>query len=82
MIAKEPVQSLVEDKTHVFSNLYSDRTDDINVELTINEAIDIQAVETIIPQQTTGTFYDIMGRAISQPTQRGVYIQNGKKVIR
>lgn len=82
LIAKEPVQSLVEDKTHVFSNLYSDRTDDINVELTINEAIDIQAVETIIPQQTTGTFYDIMGRAISQPTQRGVYIQNGKKVIR
>lgn len=31
--------------------------------------------------QDTGNYYDLQGRSVAQPTQGGVYIKNGKKVI-
>lgn len=43
------------------------------------EATGIQ--ETIRPAISEASYYDLQGRKVTAPTQRGIYIKNGKKVF-
>lgn len=43
-------------------------------------ATGIQDIPQNVPAD--GTIYDLSGRRIQQPTQKGIYIQNGRKIIR
>ena len=81
-VAKEPVQSLVEDITIWTSQSWSVRTDDLRLTLRINTGRK-DAVENLQEQGTaeSGT-YDMLGRKVSHPALHGVYIQNGQKIIR
>ena len=81
-VAKEPVQSLVEDRTQWKSKSYSDRTDDLHLTLRIN-ASRKDGVENIkVSESADEGIYDMLGRKVNLPSQQGVYIQNGKKIIR
>ena len=40
------------------------------------------AIEAIEGDEGTDQWYDLNGRRISQPTRKGIYIRNGKKVVR
>lgn len=75
------IQSLVEDRTH-WATLYSDLTDDLMGQWVINEAISYSAVENVTNAAADGMIYDILGRRVADTTQHGIYIQNGKKIIK
>ena len=79
---KQPVQSLVEDRTHWSSPYHSDRTDDLQGTLLINEPIENTAVDQIV-LENDGIMYDIMGQRVNNTSKlrNGIYILNGKKVI-
>ena len=79
---KQPVQSLVEDRTHWSSPSHSDRTDDLQGTLLINEPIENTAVDQIV-LENDGIMYDIMGQRVKDTSKlrNGIYIINGKKVI-
>lgn len=77
----EPVQSLVEDVTLWSSSLYSNQTDDLHPTLHVN-ASQQEAVENVRMGIEDDTIYDILGRPVTDPSQHGVYIQNGQKIIR
>lgn len=79
-VAEEPMQSLVEDVTNWSSASFADRTDDLQLTLRINEARKDAISHTYATDDDT--LYDVLGRPMEQPTQHGVYIQNGKKIIR
>ena len=79
-VAEEPMQSLVEDVTNWSSASFADRTDDLHLTLRINEARKDAISHTYATDDDT--LYDVLGRPMEQPTQHGVYIQNGKKIIR
>lgn len=79
--AREPLQSLIEDRTQWKSAHYSDRTDDLHPTLRINLPR-TDGVETTPAQPADGAFYDLLGRPISQPAPNGIYIHNGQKVVR
>ena len=81
--AREPVQSIVEDVTMWASPTYSDRTDDLHPILHINEIIPgSEGIENVEQGSLDSTFYDVLGRPVSEPTPNGVYIQGGKKIMR
>lgn len=75
------IQSLVEDRTH-WATLYSDLTDDLMGQWVINEAIPYSAVENVTNAAADGVIYDILGHRVADTTQHGIYIQNGKKIIK
>lgn len=79
-LAETPVQSLVEDVTQ-WNTKDANRTDDLHLTLTIGEGKAVSAIEPVHRDVNDGVMYDIMGRRVEQPTQRGVYIQDGKKVV-
>jgi outer membrane protein assembly factor BamE (lipoprotein component of BamABCDE complex) len=81
VMAKEPVQSLVEDVTLWSLSMYSDQTDDLHPMLRINSSQQ-EAVENVRMGIEDDTIYDILGRPVTDPSQHGVYIQNGQKIIR
>ena len=81
VMAKEPVQSLVEDVTLWSLSIYSDQTDDLHPMLRINSSQQ-EAVENVRMGIEDDTIYDILGRPVTDPSQHGVYIQNGQKIIR
>lgn len=81
MMMKEPVQSLVEDRTHWASEFYSDRTDDLQIQLIINAPIDDQAIDYVHQEPLSDMYYDMLGRPVKHPTYKGVYIKNGTKVV-
>lgn len=78
---KEPLQSLVEDKTQWKSKNYWDVTDDLSIQLRINEAR-YDGLENAADRPSDGMMYDILGRPVSQPVRHGIYIQNGQKIAR
>lgn len=43
---------------------------------------DILAGDILPGDETTGTYYDLSGRRIASPVTKGIYIKNGRKVIR
>ena len=75
------IQSLVEDRTH-WATLYSDLTDDLMGQWVINEAISYSAVENVTNAAADGVIYDILGRRVTDKAKHGVYIENGKKIIK
>ena len=75
------VQSLVEDRTHWASTYHSDRTDDLELRLVINEPMEMTGVENMEIEKS-GIVYDLLGRRVAETHYRGVYIQNGKKFIK
>ena len=81
-----PIQSMVEDCTDWASKLHSDCTDDLQLTLVINEAQPPQSGTCVesIGEETDITIYDLLGRHVSegQKVPHGIYIQNGKKIIR
>ena len=81
VMAREPVQSLVEDVTLWSLSMYSDQTDDLHPMLCINSSQQ-EAVENVRMGIEDDTIYDILGRPVTDPSQHGVYIQNGQKIIR
>ena len=81
VMAREPVQSLVEDVTLWSLSMYSDQTDDLHPMLRINSSQQ-EAVENVRMGIEDDTIYDILGRPVTDPSQHGVYIQNGQKIIR
>ena len=48
--------------------------------LKIGEADGIQGVEA--PQPLSGSWYDLSGRRLPAPRARGLYLHNGRKVVR
>ena len=48
-------------------------------EVIVNGIHEVEAAATV--SQPTGQNYDLLGRRISKPTQKGVYIVDGKKVV-
>lgn len=79
---KASIQSLVEDRTHWASEYHSDKTDDLNVILMVNEAQDETSVEVLQENEVDMTMYDILGRQVRGEDYSGIYIQNGKKIIK
>lgn len=75
------IQSLVEDRTH-WATLYSDLTDDLMGQWVINEAIPYSAVENVTNAVADGVIYDILGRRVTDKAKHGIYIENGKKIIK
>ena len=41
----------------------------------------IDAVEAAKPAVSDGVYYDLQGRVVKQPTEPGIYILNGKKIV-
>ncbi len=76
------IQSLVEDRTNWTSKFYSDVTDDLQGVLLINEPQQMTGLEDLRTDETMA-IYDILGRRVQldNALQRGVYIQNGKKIM-
>jgi hypothetical protein len=62
-------------------SMYSDQTDDLHPMLRINSS-QREAVENVRTWTGGSTIYDILGRPVTEPSQHGVYIQNGQKIIR
>jgi len=75
------IQSLVEDRTH-WATLYSDLTDDLMGQWVINEAIPYSSVENVTNAAADGVIYDILGRRVTDKAKHGIYIENGKKIIK
>ena len=75
------IQSLVEDRTH-WASQYSDLTDDLTGQWFINEPLPKTPVENVTDSEEDGAIYDLLGRRVTEPHYRGVYIQNGKKIIK
>ena len=75
------IQSLVEDRTH-WATLYSDLTDDLMGQWVINETIPYSAVENVTNAAADGVIYDILGRRVTDKAKHGIYIENGKKIIK
>ena len=75
------IQSLVEDRTH-WASQYSDLTDDLTGQWFINELLPETPVENVTDSEEDGAIYDLLGRRVTEPHYRGVYIQNGKKIIK
>ena len=52
-------------------------------EISIQAASDVTAIENIPPlSQGVGAVYNLQGRRMDGPADRGVYIQNGKKIVK
>ncbi len=79
-LAQTPVQSLVEDVTQ-WSTKDANRTDDLHLTLTVGDGRNVEAIQRVESGRIDGAMYDILGRKVMQPTQGGVYIQDGKKVV-
>ncbi len=48
----------------------------------LGAAEDVTEVETLAPDNHNSTYYDIFGRKLSgKPSQKGIYIMNGKKYL-
>lgn len=75
------IQSLVEDRTH-WASQYSDLTDDLTGQWFINEPLPETPVKNVTDSEEDGAIYDLLGRRVTEPHYRGVYIQNGKKFIK
>ena len=80
-LAKAPVQSLVEDVTQ-WGKQWANRTDDLHLTLTVGNGKEEEAIRNVTTLTTDGAVYDILGRRVEQPARHGVYIQDGKKVIK
>ena len=78
---KEPIQSLVEDRTHWASTYHSDRTDDLRITLLINEPLQPTGLQhTFTPKDNVQ--YDILGRRVSNTYKTNtIYIQHGRKIM-
>ena len=68
-----------------YTNVYSPFSDLVKVDLVnktseVNVTTGIQSVETEI-SDSGDVWYNLQGVRIAQPTQAGIYIHNGKKVI-
>lgn len=79
-----PLRSLVEDRTN-WGSVYSDRTDDLSIQLRVNGQQDSTDVENIIiDDEVDMIIYDILGRRIADGQRLipgMIYIQNGKKFV-
>lgn len=76
------IQSLVEDRTHWASPMYSDQTDDLLGKWVINEVLSYTKVENVVHSGVNGTIYDVLGRRVTDKAKHGIYIENGKKIIK
>lgn len=76
------IQSLVEDRTHWASPMYSDQTDDLLGKWVINEGLSYTKVENVVHSGVNGPIYDVLGRRVTDKAKHGIYIENGKKIIK
>ncbi len=44
-------------------------------------AIELKLIEEVASDEDKGEWYDLQGRRVENPTQRGIYIRSGKKVF-
>ncbi len=76
-----PLNSILDDKSYMDTSM-ENVTDDINLWLLLpyREAIptDIESVETL---KGEGVWYDVLGRPVYNPTERGIYIRQGEKIL-
>ena len=80
--AEEPLQSLVEDVTNWADKKNCDRTDDLNLTLTINKPRKPSDIDEVKEQSIVNDqLYDLLGRPVQCPEKGQLYIQNGKKII-
>lgn len=63
--------SIIENGVEVYHNAEYDS-------IMSSTAIEDLEVTTV---QDSGTYYDLQGRRVAEPTQPGIYIRNGKKVV-
>ena len=79
---REPLQSLVEDVTNWADKKNYDRTDDLNLTLTINKPRKPSDIDEVKEQSIVNDqLYDLLGRPVQCPEKGQLYIQNGKKII-
>ena len=78
---KVPIQSLVEDRTHWVSVYHSDRTDDLHVDLVVNDPKFTTSLENTFNNASNMMIYDVLGRSMIRTIHEGLYIKNGKKII-
>ena len=76
------IQSLVEDRTHWASTMFSDQTDDLLGKWVINEVLSYTKVENVVHSGVNGPIYDVLGRRVTDKAKHGIYIENGKKIIK
>ncbi len=75
--------------TGVYSNLavvvtdgkFTMPADDVTVTVTFKVSTGIQNVSVENNSLENATFYDLNGRRVENPTKKGIYIVNGKKVV-
>ncbi len=76
-----PLNSILEDKTYMDTEMES-VTDDLNllISLPYRETIP-SAIESVNTPKGEGIWYDVLGRPIHNPTERGIYIRQGEKIL-
>ena len=79
---KVSIQSLVEDRTHLTSIYNSDRTDDLHVDLVVNESKYTTSLENLSNDESVVMIHDVLGRSTARRIHKGLYIENGKKIIK
>ncbi len=76
-----PLNSILEDKSYMDSSM-ENVTDDINLLLLLpyRESVPTD-IEGIATPQGEGIWYDVLGRPVDTPTERGIYIRRGEKIL-
>lgn len=73
----------LKEQDYTFHSNATDEADTSRFTLTFSvrgdKTTDINGIHS--DKEETGNIYDLEGRRITKPTQKGIYIQNGKKVI-
>ncbi len=75
------LNSILEDKTYGGTAM-ENVTDDLNLIVLLKKPSNSStALEGVEIERNDGQWYDILGRPVDTPSERGVYIQNGKKIL-
>ncbi len=76
-----PLNSILEDKSYMDTSM-ENVTDDINLLILLpyreTTPSDIEMIEI---EKGEGVWYDVLGRPVDTPTERGVYIRKGEKIL-
>ncbi len=76
-----PLNSILEDKSYMDTSM-ENVTDDLNLFLLLPYRENVPtAIESVETPQGEGIWYDVLGRPVHNPTERGIYIRQGEKIL-
>ncbi len=76
-----PLNSILEDKSYMDTSM-ENVTDDINLLILLPyREMTPSDIEMVGAEKGEGMWYDVLGRPVDTPTERGVYIRKGEKIL-